>query len=179
MGRESVRRVWHDRAWAYACLGCLFGYAFCWVQNQVLEIGVHSSTSLQEALTDQPPFSSSATVVATDQVRLRPTSHLGIFKRQLLEHSAIPNVAGCAVVDVLPGKLIATHVHGSMHEFFYVLSGQGYATVTDWPNELVTMKTGDFLHVPPTSAHAFSVASEDTEPLRLFYCGVTVGPKLG
>ncbi len=42
------------------------------------------------------------------------------------------------------------HYHKKMHEYYYVLQGEGKVKLD---NRIITLKKGDFLHIPPKTKH--------------------------
>ena len=48
----------------------------------------------------------------------------GIYKQQLIESFIIhPSLAGISIATINKGQKIQRHIHQTMHEFFYILSG--------------------------------------------------------
>ena len=93
-----------------------------------------------------------------DDIPERPTSHKdasgqAITKQQLMDpFRAVDNLAGISVATLRPNQTIDMHSHRSMHEFFYVLQGQGDFIVNGKHHAAVP---GTFVHVAPGEEHGF------------------------
>jgi quercetin dioxygenase-like cupin family protein len=99
------------------------------------------------------------------------------------------NVAALSVASIDPGKTIEKHNHPTMYELFFILSGEGYVTLTsssttpEYDNDISTkttqrteiLKPGVFLQTAPGDFHSFGVDESRQEPLRMIYFGVTTG----
>jgi quercetin dioxygenase-like cupin family protein len=114
-------------------------------------------------------------------VPVRATSHVDdqgrpITKQQLVEPFDVPNIAGFSVASVKPGQSIANHVHESMMELFYVLSGSGMVRINQ--NEENRIETGHFIRVVPGEYHSFWVDPTESQEMRMLVCGVAIGTKL-
>lgn len=137
----------------------------------------------QHRTSDPPPPPRRSTVTRLGMYPPQHTSHAGAVTKQVLlpSFTVAPNVATLSVATVPPGAGIAAHMHPTMHEIFFVLSGRGSVTLkpsdvsssepTTMPPH--TLTEGAFLYTAPGDTHAFAVASAEVEPLRMIYFGVT------
>ena len=57
------------------------------------------------------------------------------------------------IVRLLPGEKVSGHLHRHMQESFYVLEG---AVTMDINGKLVTLHTGDYIHIEPGEGHFIS-----------------------
>jgi quercetin dioxygenase-like cupin family protein len=113
-------------------------------------------------------------VVNLGDLPMRPTSHKDeqgrpILKQQLLEPFAAPRVTGFSVATLQPNQRVERHGHANMHEFFYVVKGQGAVIQVDEEDHVV--QEGTFVWVPPGSPHAVYTTSVDE--LQMLVVGVT------
>ena len=141
-----------------------------------------------EVLTTSTSKSSVTKVISSIQdlkdVPVRSTSHQDdhgspITKQQLVEPFAVPNVAGISVATILPGQRVDMHKHETMHEFFYVLEGQGtFAMTGDKNNDGGgrVVRQGSFIHCAPLDMHGITVSTNvnDAVPLKVLLFGVVV-----
>ncbi|WP_327638046.1 cupin domain-containing protein [Kribbella sp. NBC_00482] len=75
----------------------------------------------------------------------------------------------------LPGKEGAPpHLHREAAELFFVLSGSLRVLTGE---KLVELHQGDFLHVPPNTAHAFEAAG--TDPAEVLFVLTNAKPRFG
>ncbi len=73
----------------------------------------------------------------------------GEWIREIFSHEGLD--MGIAEAKIREAKL---HRHDKIHEFYYVLEGEGKVRVGE---DIVHLKKGDFLHIPPGLPHkAFS-----------------------
>jgi quercetin dioxygenase-like cupin family protein len=124
------------------------------------------------------------------EIPIIPTSHPGITKQVLLQSFEIAkNVAALSVASINPGQMIETHHHPTMFEFFYILSGEGRVTLTtpdggdaisattsssgESSQTTHVLKEGVFLQTAPGDYHSFTVDSNQQDPLRMIYFGIT------
>jgi len=129
----------------------------------------------------------------------KPTSHKSILKQELLPaFSTHPHLAGVSIGLLHPDQTIERHSHKSMSEFFFVLSGHGYARLQSGETNqrdheaLIPVSEGSFVFVGPNHSHSFlgSVAgslpgypnlqnasqrngARQQQPMKLLYFGVT------
>lgn len=136
-----------------------------------------SSSLLRSAQRSTATTTTTGIVKTLSEIEHRPTSHVDtqgrpITKQQLLEPFVIPNYAGFSVATFLPGQtLMPLHEHETMHEFFYVLKGEGLFQIDDQTYEV---KPGMFLHLAPKEKHGIWVPDDKTEPLKMAVSGVTI-----
>ena len=112
----------------------------------------------------------------TSEIPLRPTSHVGVAKRPLVEPFALhPYLAGVSYATIDAGKNIDLHQHTSMSEFFFVVQGSGWVQLggdrVDNPSRHQPLQQGSFVFVGPHWNHSFGASSN--EPLTLLFFGVT------
>lgn len=144
------------------CISILIGAAIGFFLRGFLDCNGHNSVNSPKQ---------TSTVVHAADVPLRPTSHEGISKKQLLENNVIPTISGCAVAQIEPHNSVGNHVHPTMHEIFWILQGEGTATTN---GIVLTLKQDSLLHVVPGSNHRLDVKKGSSIPLRFLYCGITV-----
>lgn len=110
-----------------------------------------------------------------ESVPFRKTSH-GTSKQQLMEPFSVhPNLAGISVATLQPGQSIERHAHGSMHEFFYVLSGNVDITVESTGKAACPRDC--FFHAAPGEVHSFEIAANAPSEMKMIVIGLTTGPK--
>ncbi|MDX2045163.1 MAG: cupin domain-containing protein [Chitinophagaceae bacterium] len=71
--------------------------------------------------------------------------------------------------ELLPGEVIAEHLHPSMEEYFYFLGGRGNYKVG---KENYAVETGSFVRIPAGTIHELSVRGNDN--LLFVYCGIAL-----
>jgi quercetin dioxygenase-like cupin family protein len=113
-------------------------------------------------------------VVNLNELPMRPTSHKDeqgrpVLKQQLLEPFAAPRVTGFSVATLQPNQRVERHAHANMHEFFYVIKGQGSVIQVNDKDHIV--QEGTFVWVPPGDSHAVYTTSMDD--LLMLVVGVT------
>jgi quercetin dioxygenase-like cupin family protein len=64
-------------------------------------------------------------------------------------------------VDVPPGSMVAPHVHLHEEESYYMLEGSITVQVA---GEETLVKSGDFVHIPPGTAHSYR--NDSSQPSR-------------
>jgi quercetin dioxygenase-like cupin family protein len=99
---------------------------------------------------------------------VRPTSHKdeqgrSVMKQQLMEPFVVPRVTGFSVATFQPNQQVFRHAHVNMHEFFYVLKGQG--AIIQVNDEDHVVQEGTFVHVAPGEQHAVFTNSVDDRQL--------------
>ena len=116
--------------------------------------------------------SAAGSVQRLHEIPLRPTSHVGVSKRQLIEPFAVPRLSGYAVSSIQRGQKVESHQHQTMHEFFYVTKGTG---IFEIQGKEIDVSPGTFLHIAPGEMHSITVpkGSQDGD-LELLYSGVTL-----
>ena len=70
---------------------------------------------------------------------------------------------------LLPGEDVESHLHPTMEECFYFLSGEGEYTVDNIP---YIVKPETFLRIPANTLHSLKITS--TVPLTFVYFGVAL-----
>eukprot|EP00977_Amphora_coffeiformis_P013513 scaffold3571_cov176-Amphora_coffeaeformis.AAC.29 len=128
----------------------------------------------------------SSYVTHLNEIPLQPTSHKGVDKQSLLPPFSIAeNLAGLSVASIQPGQTIERHHHPTMFEFFYVISGEGYAVSKNNAQqdsfgsnseETLKLREGSFVQTVPGDFHSFAVDHVQTKPLQMIYFGVTTDP---
>ena len=100
------------------------------------------------------------------------------MKQQLIEPFEIPNIAGFSVATLRPGQTVTEHVHESMIEAFFVLSGQGTISINQHETSI---STGHFILVVPGERHSLwvdNVASgESSQDMVFLVLGIAEGPR--
>eukprot|EP00548_Thalassiothrix_antarctica_P005867 CAMPEP_0194149292 /NCGR_PEP_ID=MMETSP0152-20130528/37150_1 /TAXON_ID=1049557 /ORGANISM="Thalassiothrix antarctica, Strain L6-D1" /LENGTH=184 /DNA_ID=CAMNT_0038851363 /DNA_START=86 /DNA_END=640 /DNA_ORIENTATION=- len=110
-------------------------------------------------------------------VPFRNTSHIDdegrpIMKQQFIEPFAISNFVGFSVATFQPGQIMMPpHEHRSLHEFFYVIEGNGIIQKDGIDHEV---KSGTFLHMAPHEKHGIYVPKNATKEMKMIVCGITV-----
>jgi quercetin dioxygenase-like cupin family protein len=116
-------------------------------------------------------------VLQVNDIPFRNTSHIDdqgrpIVKQQLIEPFAIPNFVGVSIATFQPGQtMMPVHEHKSLHEFFYVLSGQGIIQKDGMDHKV---SAGTFLHMAPYEKHGIWVSKDSAQEMKMLVCGVTV-----
>jgi len=67
-------------------------------------------------------------------------------------------------VTIAPGTTTARSYHARAEEYYYVLRGRGTAHLDD---KAIDVKEGDFLRLPPGTAHGFIVSEEGLDLLNI------------
>lgn len=65
------------------------------------------------------------------------------------------------IVDSAPGNMVPPHTHDTEEECYFVLEGELEVTLGD---TTTTRRSGEFVHVPPRTVHAFRNATQ--KPVR-------------
>lgn len=184
------------------CVGAYNGNIF----NKTLHkaVIIIDSTTVQERKTSQ--------VIHLHNVPLKSTSHVDndaqeghhhhhrpiiITKQQLVEPFVlVNNLAGISVTNLLPGQSVTRHSHKSMHEFFYILDGQGLVqletetttsrrsipnnnnnSIDDEDNNIssswLSVSKGSLVYAAEREAHAFHVPENASQPMQMIYFGLT------
>ena len=94
-----------------------------------------------------------------------------IRKKQLIQPFAIPNLSGFSVATLEAGQTVSQHEHESMHEIFYVVSGQAVFTV-DGIDHLAS--PGTMVHLAPHEKHHILAQESPDGSLVMAYFGVTI-----
>jgi quercetin dioxygenase-like cupin family protein len=102
-----------------------------------------------------------------------------VTKQQLVQPFLVPNVAGISVATILPGQQVEMHKHETMHEFFYVLEGQGTFFMTgDKDNDGGgrVVRQGSFAYCAPPDMHGITVSANinNAIPMKVLLVGVVV-----
>ena len=124
---------------------------------------------------EKPMQAISGSIHRLESTPIRKTSHVDrqgnpIIKQQFLEPFAIPNVAGYSVATIRPGQDVEVHEHDSMHEFFYILEGNGIFQRGD---QNIEVGPGTFLHFAPREKHGISVPQRASGDMKLLVSGIT------
>ena len=101
---------------------------------------VHAASSTGQHYYNQAAAAAAAVVkksqvIHLNDLPLKSTSHVDaqgrpITKQQLIDpFTLVDNLAGISVTSLLPGQSVTRHSHDSMHEFFYILDGQGLVQI--------------------------------------------------
>lgn len=92
------------------------------------------------------------------------------MKQQLIEpFRVISNLAGISIATLQPNQTIEHHAHATMHEFFFVLQGQGEIMRN---NMNYVAMPGTFVYVAPGELHGFVVTQQD-QPLIFLNVAIT------
>jgi len=67
-------------------------------------------------------------------------------------------------VTIAPGTTTTRSYHARAEEYYFVLRGRGTAHLDD---QEIDVRAGDFLRLPPGTAHGFSVSAEGLELLNV------------
>ena len=127
--------------------------------------------------TKKPPLLTHGIVLNFDDLPFKNTVHVDksgvpIRKKQYIQPFVIPNLSGFSVVILSVGQTVETHEHESMHEIFYIVTGQA-SFVIDGVTHIVG--PGTVVHLAPHEKHSIeAVQSQDGKDLTLAYFGVTV-----
>lgn len=93
-----------------------------------------------------------------DNIESILTSHKIGEKKVLLSNSeTASNVTQIAITNLFAGDRVERHVHLTMDEHYFVLSGEGIMTIDD---ECYKLDTGKFILVPAGCYHDLSVLSD-------------------
>jgi quercetin dioxygenase-like cupin family protein len=92
----------------------------------------------------------------------------GAPKRVILHGGVLPQVTQVAEGSFEAPFEVATHVHPTMYEIFYVLEGSATYVVGDERHEA---GPGDLVIVPPATPHSVRVTAP---PHRIFYWGLAI-----
>ncbi|VXD19108.1 cupin domain-containing protein [Marinoscillum sp. 108] len=99
-----------------------------------------------------------------------PTAHLSGFKKVFLTCDDTDSaITQFAYASFMPGEKCENHVHPTMMECFYFISGFGVYKVG---GELVRIKPGTFLRIPPNTPHEFR--NDSIENLEFVYFGIAI-----
>lgn len=117
-------------------------------------------------------------VLHVDNEKFINTSHVDrktgrpILKKQLLEPFRIPNLSGFQIAYLKPGQEVENHIHKSMHEVFYILSGKGTFNIQGL---LYPATAGTVFHLAPGERHSIYAGENSKDgDLVMAYFGVTV-----
>ena len=103
-----------------------------------------------------------------EDIKGEPTAHLSGLKKVFLgnmdTHSQITQFA---YGEFRPGEICPSHKHDTMYECFYFIEGNGQYIVGE---EVVDLKPGTFLSIPPLTVHELKNNSQET--LKFVYFGV-------
>jgi hypothetical protein len=143
--------------------------------------------------------SSSSRVIRLQDVPLKSTSHVygpqgrPIAKQQLVDpFTLVNNLAGISVTSLLPGQSVTRHAHDSMHEFFYILDGDGLVDISNSSSSgnndaesnisassssssssWMSVSKGSLVYAAEREAHAFHVPENASQPMQMIFFGLT------
>jgi quercetin dioxygenase-like cupin family protein len=151
------------------CAGCLCGILLSYGSAGVIYNAFPSPLQHHDPSRRAPRGS----VVHLHDLPVRPTSHKDeqgrpVMKQQLMEPFVVPRVTGFSVATFQPNQQVFRHAHANMHEFFYVLKGQG--AIIQVNDEDHVVQEGTFVHVAPGEQHA--VFTNSVDDLQLLVVGV-------
>jgi quercetin dioxygenase-like cupin family protein len=199
-------------------LGCLLGYTLRGRSDCLNTIAV-APEPLQSTVASgrQAGGNDNVRVMYAKDIVPSATSHIdpitgqAVMKRQFVPpfpswfsfSSGIPpsvnNLAGISLATLPAGAVIERHAHASMHEFFYVVSGQGTYTVRPAQNRdhgaantrdtridkiEYDLQPGAFVHAYPGDQHEFQAKATSTggsihdhSDLQMLVIGLTTSLK--
>jgi quercetin dioxygenase-like cupin family protein len=165
-------------------LGMFLGRNFEDINEQILPAKSHPNVVLSSSTTIRPFAKINSSIQDLKDIPVSNTSHHDdhgrpITKQQLVEPFLVPLVAGISVATILPGQRVEMHNHETMHEFFYVLEGQGTFFVTGDKNNDGggrAVSQGSFAHFAPPDMHGIAVSAKNSHavPLKVLLVGVVV-----
>jgi quercetin dioxygenase-like cupin family protein len=152
------------------CAGCLCGI---FLSNGSAGFISYAFPTPQLENPDRTRHPARGSVVHLHDLPMRPTSHKDeqgrpVLKQQLMEPFVVPRVTGFSVATFQPNQQVFRHAHANMHEFFYVLKGQGAIIQVNDDDHVV--QEGTFVHVAPGEQHA--VFTNTVDDLQLLVVGV-------
>lgn len=166
------------------CLGMFLGRTLDGINEKLFPSTSHPAEVLTTSASKRPITKISSSIQDLKDVPIRSTSHQDdhgspITKQQLIEPFVVPNVAGISVATILPGQRVEMHNHETMHEFFFVLEGQGNFFMTGDKNNDGggrVVRQGSFAHCAPPDMHGIAVLANnnDAVPLKVLVVGVVV-----
>lgn len=84
-----------------------------------------------------------------------------------LKSSLSPNSMTVVTVEVPPGSAVPPHVHAKEEESYYILDG---SMVIQVGSEVLTVKSHDFIHIPPGTIHGYR--NDSDRPIHLLVWAV-------
>lgn len=98
------------------------------------------------------------------------TAHLSGLKRVFLRNDDVDSqLTQFAYGTFLPGEVCERHLHPTMEELFYFISGEGVYTVGEDP---ISIREGTFLRIPAGVYH--ELLNSGNKPLEFIYFGVAI-----
>lgn len=98
------------------------------------------------------------------------TAHLSGFKRVFLNFSDTEsNLTQLAYGGLKPGEIVEEHVHPTMEEFFFFLTGTGKYKID---GKTYNVKPNTFIRIPSNVKH--SLEAKGSEILCFIYFGVGI-----
>jgi mannose-6-phosphate isomerase-like protein (cupin superfamily) len=85
----------------------------------------------------------------------------------LSQHDTQTLLTQFAYSKLMPGEDVEQHLHPTMEECFYFISGEGEFIIAD---KTFTIKPSTFFRVPANMNHALKI--KGTEPLTFVYFGI-------
>lgn len=95
------------------------------------------------------------------------TSHKGIFKKNILQNGYTPKLTGFSRVELSQGQEIEPHVHKTMYETYYVISGKLKLVVN---NIEYFCGEGDSFTIEPNEIHLLK--NEFSDKVEFVYFGI-------
>ena len=94
-----------------------------------------------------------------------------LTKRIMIAPGQVPHLTGFSGTLLSPGQTVPAHRHPTMHEVFYVVSGEGVFTIAGRRH---AVRTGSFIHLAPGEEHSIETrrSPESESALRMVYFGI-------
>jgi len=108
-------------------------------------------------------------VIKSNECRIEPSLH-GNPKRVILRRGILPHVPQVAVGTLTETDEVESHVHPTMYEVYFVLTGRALYTIGGETSEV---GPGDLMIVPPNTPHRQQVLEG---PHKIFYWGIETTP---
>lgn len=96
-------------------------------------------------------------------------SHGSARKKVFIQKATNSGLTQFAYSEFLPGEKCETHIHRTMDEYFFIISGNGLYCIG---NEELNIVSGDFIKIPAKTRHMVSNISKDN--LKMIYFGIVV-----
>ena len=85
----------------------------------------------------------------------------------MTQHDTETLLTQFAYGKLMPGEIVEQHLHPTMEEYFYIISGEGEYIIGD---ETFDVKPSTFFRVPANTLHALNC--KGTAPLIFVYFGI-------